>query len=200
MYQSKSRRLINIGFVFAVVLLALGMAGNRLNVQAQSTTVATEAATQGHVFVGPVEDSKAFIGLAVSDGKFTAFVCDGTEDWLSYWHWFTGKAQGQSIEFTAEDGESFTAQITGDTVSGSVTLGDKKVHPFKADLATGSAGLFRAEFTLDGVEHIGGWIVLPNNQVRGGVADKRASNKPTPASFINSARLLPDAELIPLNH
>lgn len=38
---------------------------------------------------------------------------------------------------------------------------------FSAGAASEPAGLYRGEQTLDGVDYVGGWIVLPNGEERG---------------------------------
>ena len=92
--------------------------------------------------------------------------------------WFTGRVQNNAVDITAADGEHVTAQFSGDTVTGTETLNDKIAHPFGAAHATGSAGVFRTEFTISGVNYVGGWIIMPDGQERGGIADAKSKKKP----------------------
>lgn len=186
--KSTVSRLIklNIGAVLCVVVfLVTSAVSTPTHAQApdQATPAATQAApaappAKGRGFVGQVQGSEAFIALQVADNQVTVFVCDGTKTSISYWHWFTGPLDSGSVEVTAPDGESLVGQLAGDSFTGSVTLGDKQAHNFTATLASGSAGLVRNDFTIDGVDYVGGWIVLPDGQVRGGMADKKGTKKP----------------------
>ena len=177
---SHSIRLAIGAVLFGIFLVAISAASSPARAQGpdQATPAATQAANKGHGFVGQVEDSQAFIGLQVTDNEVNVFVCDGTKTSISYWHWFKGQFENGSVKVTAPDGESMTAQLGDDAVTGTVTLHDKKAHNFKAMLASGTAGLVRNEFTIDQVDYVGGWIVLPDGQVRGGVQDKKGKKKP----------------------
>src|SRR5262249_24038784 len=66
-----------------------------------------------------------------------------------------------------------------------VTLHDAKPHAFTTELATAPAGLYRVEFTLDGVDYIGGWVVFGGKEICGGVGGPRATKKTLSSSFIN---------------
>lgn len=60
-----------------------------------------------------------------------------------------------------ENGElRVTLSLGEDSVSGEVTRADRVPQPFTATLASGDAGLYRAEETFEGFDDISGWIVL----------------------------------------
>lgn len=167
---------------FVVFLLAISATSTPANAQApnQATLAATqpEPGVKEHAFVGQVQDSQAFVAFQVSDSQVRVFVCDGTKTSISYWHWFTGQFANGSLEITAPDGEKLSAQLEDNVITGTVTLGDKKPHNFTATRASGTAGLIRTEFTIDGVDYVGSWVFLSDGQVRGGIADKKGQKKP----------------------
>jgi hypothetical protein len=175
-------RFSMVGAFFVVVFLVISATSTPTNAQApnQATPAATQPETgaKEHAFVGQVQDSQAFIGFQVSDSQVRVFVCDGTKTSISYWHWFTGQFVNGSVEVTAPDGEKLSAQLADNVITGTVTLGDKKPHDFTATSASGTAGLIRTEFTIDGVDYVGGWVSLSDGQVRGGIADKKGKKKP----------------------
>lgn len=142
------------------------------------TPTPAQPAVKEHAFVGQVKDSQAFIAFQITGSQVRVFVCDGTQTSISYWHWFTGEFANGSLEITATDGEKLTAQLADSVITGTVTLGDKKPHDFTATLGGGSSGLIRTEFTIDGVDYVGGWVFLPDGQVRGGIQDKKGKKKP----------------------
>ena len=179
---------VHLGLVLLlmIVVFTVRTTSAHATPSAQTTAAATVSAPEQHIFVGKVADTQAFIALGLTDTKVVGFVCDGTKNDISFWHWFSGDAVNNSIELTTSDGESLDAQIAEDTVTGTVTLHDNKPHAFTADLATAPAGLYRVEFTLDGVDYIGGWIVLGDKEVRGGVGDKKGQKQPITGSFYSS--------------
>ncbi len=147
---------LSFGLALIVALLILMPDTTQAGLQTQATAAPTEpGAPAKQVFVGQVQASQAFIGLTVTGEDITIFVCDGTKTSVSYWHWFTGKVRNGAVDITAADSEHVTAQFSTDTVTGTVTLNDKVAHPFNAVHATGSAGVFRTEFTIDGVDYVG---------------------------------------------
>lgn len=179
---SQFARFSMIAALLVVFLMVICAASTPANAQTsdQATPEATQpvADVKDHAFVGQVQDSQAFIAFQVSDSQVRVFVCDGTKTSISYWDWFTGQFANGSLEVTAADGEKLSAQLEDNGITGTVTLKDKKPHKFTASRASGTAGLIRTEFTMDGVDYVGGWIVLPDGQVRGGIQDKKGKKKP----------------------
>jgi hypothetical protein len=62
-----------------------------------------------------------------------------------------------------------TAQITGRSVVGAITLEDGQVLSFRAKPATGNAGLFRSDDLIENQRWLGGWVVLADGDQRGAV-------------------------------
>jgi hypothetical protein len=120
-------------------------------------------------FVGTVEGSNAFIGIATQENRILAYVCDGTlEQAPTTYAWFKGEVSGNSFDLTSEDGLHLTGQLESNTANGRVQFADGSEHAFAADLARPPAGLFRLEQTVEANQIISGWIVLANREFRGG--------------------------------
>jgi hypothetical protein len=116
-------------------------------------------------FVGTLEGSNAFIGIATQDNRILAYVCDGTlEQAPTIYAWFRGDLSGNAFDLTSENGLHLTGQLESNQVNGTVQFVDGSERPFAADLAEPPAGLFRLEES----QIISGWIVLANSEFRGG--------------------------------
>jgi hypothetical protein len=149
-----NRKLALLLISFAVVLAACAPA-------AQPQTEAQEL----QQFVGTVEGSNAFIGIATQENRILAYVCDGTlEQAPTIYSWFRGDLSGNSFDLTSEDGLHLTGQLNSNKANGAVQFADGSEHTFAADLAEPPAGLFRLEEN----QIISGWIVLANREFRGG--------------------------------
>ena len=137
--------------------------------------------------MGQVVGTDAFLGVVIFANRETlAYVCDGT----SIAQWFRGPAGPEALALTAEGGARLNATLTPAAVTGTVTLADGRAFDFTATPATGEAGLYRAHETLDGVEHVAGWVVLPDGQQRGAIT---AGGRTLPAP-----RLTPATPTVPV--
>jgi hypothetical protein len=105
----------------------------------------------------------AAIGIAVADGKAMAYVCDSQ----TISEWFKGDISGSTLDLTSKSGVRLQATFVGNSASGTLTLADGKSFPFTAELATGNAGFYRAETSLEGSPVVGGWIILPDGRQAG---------------------------------
>lgn len=168
--------------VFAVLSLALSVLSYPAHAQVPNrepmAATPAEFGAKGRGFVGHVQDSQAFIALQVVGPQVNVFVCDGTRTSISYWQWFSGQLNNGTLEITAPDGERLSAQLGANGFNGTVTVGDKQAHRFQAAVASGSAGLFRTDFSIEGEAYEGSWIVSPDGQTRGGIMDKKGKKKP----------------------
>ena len=108
--------------------------------------------------------TNACIAIVKSSGEARAYVCDG--DAISAW--FSGPTKNGSFSF-ANESFSGAATLTKTRMRGEVTFPDGKRHAFTALLTseTGKAGLYRGQSMMNGLTYTGGWIVLPNSEVRG---------------------------------
>lgn len=151
-----NRKLALLLISFVLILAACGPA-------AENTP---QAGTQGlQQFVGIVEGSNAYIGIATQENRILAYVCDGTlEQAPAIYSWFRGELSGNSFDLTSEDGFHLTGQLQSNKVTGSVQFADGSEYAFAANLAEPPAGLFRLEEN----QIISGWIVLANQEFRGG--------------------------------
>ena len=118
-------------------------------------------------YVGKVDGSDAFIALvAQKNGEVTASVCDGA----SISEWFRGSADGDTLELASKSGAHLAADLAADSINGSFTPSGGSSLDFIASAVTEPAGLYRAEQTIDGVDYVGGWIVLPGGEERGSIS------------------------------
>ncbi len=128
-------------------------------------TVEVESAA---TFVAAVDDDTYFsvvaADLATDDDEraFMAYLCDG--DTRSTW--FIDAASGDVVTLASDDAE---VELTfhADHVDGELTLAGGAPRAFTAERATGDAGLYRAEATVDAARYVGGWIILNDLSQRG---------------------------------
>jgi hypothetical protein len=133
-------------------------------------------------FVGAVDD-ELFIGVAVAaqdageEGPRTVavYLCDSQD--VSRWL-FEEIAGGEA---TLETGDTTVeATIADDGVSGTVALGDGEPQSFTAvPAADDTAGLYRATYSLGGVDYHLDWIVLADGRARGPL-DGKGNDVPPP--------------------
>ncbi|MEW6083681.1 MAG: hypothetical protein AB1607_03705 [Chloroflexota bacterium] len=115
-------------------------------------------------FAGKVDGSDAFIAVVLhTDGTVTAYVCDG----LAVAEWFKGNANGNSLDLTNADGATLNATTAADSFSGTFTPVGGSALNFSVSVVTEPEGLWRLDETVDGVDYVTGWVVLPDGDVRG---------------------------------
>jgi hypothetical protein len=152
------------------IFLSLALLLAVLTAACAPATESVQSEEPGHVdhFVGTVDGSNAFIGLATKDDRILAYVCDGTlQQAPTIYAWFQGELSGSSFDLTSEEGLHLTGQIESHDVSGTVQFADGSEHAFTAALAEHPSGLYRQEETVDGNQIISGWIVR-DGDFRGG--------------------------------
>jgi hypothetical protein len=93
------------------------------------------------------------------------YACDGAD----VAHWLVGMLPDDAVTLTGDDA-TVTLELHDDALTGTLTLAGGEPLVFGAARAEGTAGLFRAEASFAGVEHVGGWIVLNDGRQRGAVA------------------------------
>lgn len=132
-------------------------------------------------FVGAI-DENLFIGVAVApqgdqsrERPLAVYLCDGQ----TVSQWLSGEITGQEGTLVASD-TSVDVTIDDGSVSGTVALGSGEPRPFTADLATGDAGLYRAEWNLADAGYLIDWIVLADGRQRGGMDGKGNDIPPPP--------------------
>ncbi|MEW6240015.1 MAG: hypothetical protein ACOYZ8_15810 [Chloroflexota bacterium] len=118
-------------------------------------------------FVGKVNGSDAFIAVVLhTNGAVTAYVCDS----VSISEWFKGNVDGASLDLTNASGARLTADLAPDSFTGTFTASDDSPLSFSVQQEDEPYGLYRDEDTVDGVDLVAGWIVLPNGEQRGAVS------------------------------
>lgn len=172
-----NRFLIPVLFVTLLLLVACGR---------------TQSATPAGTFVGTVADTDAYIAIAPQENNnIIAYVCDGQT--ISVW--FRGERNENNLDLTATNGARLQASLEPETATGSVTLADGQTHSFTATLASGEAGLYRAEETIDGNNFVGGWILLSDGNQRGavnGISDGTSNTIAAPRLTVGSSVNVPE--------
>ncbi|MDX1688451.1 MAG: hypothetical protein R3248_10750 [Candidatus Promineifilaceae bacterium] len=155
------------GVVFSLGIVALGL----LLLLLPGCTILGGAESEGESYVGTVDDA-LFIGIAVNEEAsgegeraLVAYLCDGE----AVSQWFVAERVEQEMTLTAGDTRVDLA-FSGGGVSGTVALAGQEPRAFEAAPTTGDAGLYRAEESFDDVDHVGGWIVLPDGRQQGAVS------------------------------
>ncbi|MCI0397949.1 MAG: hypothetical protein L0332_16670 [Chloroflexi bacterium] len=175
--MKQNRFLIPMLFFTVLILVACGQA---------------PSATPAGSFVGTVADTDAYIAIVPQENNnIIAYVCDGQT--ISVW--FRGERNENSLDLTATNGARLQASLETETATGNVTLVDGQVHSFTATLASGEAGLYRAEEAIDGNNFVGGWILLNDGSQRGavnGIKDGTSNTIAAPHFTAGSAVNVPD--------
>ncbi len=148
-------KLALVVIVLAVVLL----------VQTRATPTTGTFLTAVSVFSGPTP----FVGIVTTTDKALAYICDG--EGLAQWYRGSLQAGGLFEARSTTQKSRITAQVTGRSVVGAITLEDGQVLSFRAIPGEGSAGLYRSDDRINDVRYLGGWVVLPNGEQRGAVTD-----------------------------
>ncbi|MBI3152398.1 MAG: hypothetical protein HYZ21_09710 [Chloroflexi bacterium] len=160
---------------------------------------ASKSATDGitGVWVGDIEGTDTFIGIASNGSEVMVYVCDGN----TISQWFYGQAGEENLDLAAgtlnlsDANSNVQAQLAVDGASGSVTLANGQSFNFQVPRAAGDAGLYRLEETGNDEQWVSGWVVLNDGQLRG----LRVSTKGTVEILgaLNSAALRLDPDTKP---
>ena len=128
-----------------------------------------QAQPVANALVGEVTED-LFVGVVVPEvveegQEVRVYLCDGE----NFSQWLSGELDAAG---EARLGEQIGAQVslrieaTGE-VFGVAQVPGEGPQAFRATAATGDAGLYRAEETFDGVNHVAGWIVLADGRQKG---------------------------------
>lgn len=170
--------------VVVALLLSAGVATYKAHAQpAREETIAL-------TFVGTIEgEPDVFVGVGLIDGEATIYICDGQadKDVLNFAEWFIGPVANNQAEVLNESGNRAEVSLHETTGEGQFTFADGSVKAFSLELVEiEGAGLFRSEFGFGENLFIGGWIILADGTVRGGVVQRATATTPAilePASF-----------------
>lgn len=135
-----------------------------------SPTQANQATALKGTFVGEVDGTDAYVAL-ISDGtRVLGYLCDSKK--LSRWIDVAPIRDGAASLSSRAGDDLGEAMISDGRVSGTVTI-DGEQHAFRAERASGEAGLYRAaridqeDGKLSEGEVEAGWIVLADGTQRG---------------------------------
>jgi hypothetical protein len=115
---------------------------------------AVEAATLVGSFVGEVKGTKAFVAVVAApaqegqdSGAVQVYVSDGRG--LS--EWFSGPISDGGFAAQSDDGDAEAeGKLSGDSVTGTITLPDGKTGRYKANPPSGGAGLYELTVSSGG--------------------------------------------------
>ena len=139
---------------------------------ARSTSASSTTSTT-RSYVGTVTGTTALISVVVDGKRAMGYACDGVPGndaagtTPTIQTWFNGDSDGTTVDLTTSPAR-LQVQLSDTAMTGTITLADGRNAPVTGSLATGDAGLFRAE--SDGT--IGGWILAANGEQRGGLGGK----------------------------
>ena len=106
-----------------------------------------------------------FIGITVLETRETlVYVCDGK----TVSEWFRGNALSTAVSLTSGTSK-LEAALSLEASTGEVTLEPGTPRRFKAFPVADTAGLYRATLSENGLNYVGGWVVLSNGEQRGAV-------------------------------
>jgi hypothetical protein len=131
---------VRAAVVGTIAVLALSAAGARTS---------AGAASGPRTFVGQVSGGEQFIAVVASrgTGEATAYLCDGRR--ISTW--FFGHASGNTLDLTSGTGRRLRATLARGRVSGTVELPSGGTRSFRVRRATGVAGIYLVNRSLDRV-------------------------------------------------
>jgi hypothetical protein len=136
---------------------------------AETPEMTLQATAYDNTYVGDITEE---LLIAVSlDSMYadqaegiSAYVCDGDEVGF----YVTGEIDddGTATIQLAENAQ-LVFTINGETISGSVTMNEEELGSFEATEATGDAGFYVAEETVEGTDVAARWIVLDDGRQAG---------------------------------
>ena len=112
----------------------------------EETPAGTPPAVAGDIYVGLAEDGATAVALLVGQSEARAYFCDGRE--LS--GWLVGSRSGDGLLLQTEEGVEMTATLANERITGAIRFGDGTSLAFRAEPATGIAGLYDATVAEDG--------------------------------------------------
>lgn len=106
-------------------------------------------------FVGDVSEPVASVAVVAAEPEegedareVRALIYGDSENWIV--EWFTGSAEGNTLELTSEDGARFDGELTPEGATGMITLPDETEIPVEAAPANGVAGFYEVTVLDDG--------------------------------------------------
>jgi hypothetical protein len=136
------------------------------------------------LYVGEVADTEFFLAIAITDKSMVAYICDGT----SRAQWYTGSLPGDTTTLQAESGERLNVRLSSEKATGSVTVAGSE-HDFTLDSAERHpSGLYRHEITIEGEQHVSGYVVLNDGRGKGMTLVDGKPQKAAPLTIFSTAR------------
>jgi serine/threonine-protein kinase len=124
-------------------------------------------------FAGHTQGGGASIAIAVKGGKAIAYLCSGKiESWLQ------GTAADGKITMTGSHSGVLDATYSGDTATGTVTVGSQRFG-FQIKVVKPPSGLYRAAKQVTTAKIVAGWIVLADG-TQIGMVDTNGTEKQAP--------------------
>ena len=115
---------------------------------------AVEAATLAGSFVGEVSGTKAFVAVVAApaqEGQDTGAVQVYVSDGRGLSEWFSGPVSDGGFAAQSDDGDAEAeGKLSGDSVTGIVTLPDGETGSFEASPPSGGAGLYELTVSSGG--------------------------------------------------
>lgn len=133
--------------------------------QAASESLVDVPAMGGSSFAGVIPDTNQFVAVVSNGQNARAYVCDGE----TVAEWFNGTVNDGALDLVSAGGARLQASLGETVASGTFTQVGGTAVAFTAEPVSAPAGLYRAEENIDGVEYVGGWIVLPDGRVQGAI-------------------------------
>ena len=190
------------------LVAAIAVAGLVLATMATGPIAAAgEVLQKGTTYVGTVEGTDAYIGIVVGKSGAFGYVCDGE----GITHWLHGSVKKSAVTLTSGTGASVVAKLGDGTLTGKVLLptdpsgasledlAGVTVHDFDAEPATGGAGLYRQEKSVDGTTYAAGWVRLPDGSLRGEVTVARPAAESTSTTAVPPVTAAPPVTTPPAN-
>ena len=143
------RGIVVVSLLALVGLSVIGCGG------AQEESSQESASPVAGSFVGETSDPVTSVAVVAGEPaqgedsrEMRALIYGNSENLIV--EWFTGSAEGNTLDLTSEGGARFEGELTPGGATGTITLADETEVPFEAAPATGVAGFYPVTLLADG--------------------------------------------------
>ncbi|MGH3712185.1 MAG: hypothetical protein ACRDT4_01795 [Micromonosporaceae bacterium] len=136
------------------------------------------------MYVGELADTEFFLAIAITDKSMVGYICDGK----SRAQWYTGSPTEGTTTLQAKNGEQLNVRLSREEAKGSVTVAGTEHNFTLGGAERHPSGLYRHEVTVEGKQHISGYVVLNDGRGKGLTLADGKPQKAGELSIFSTAR------------
>lgn len=173
---------------FNILGLAVGCLALALLLTQGAATQLAQETPPARTYVGTVRGTDSYVAILFDGRNAMAAVFNGDNVGLQE---LRGTATREGLVLVSPTGANIRAKVADDRITGTVKLSTGATHLFNAALATGDAGLYYDERTVDGVGYVAVQILLSDGSSRtqltfiNRAGEPLEINAPLPTSIFN---------------